>query len=870
VRISFLRELWLRLCWLVGRSRFYSELADEMQFHIESRAAELEQGGVPPREALATARREFGSRLKASEDTSSVWQIQWLEDLFSDLRYAARAFRRNPGFAATAIFCLALGIGANMTIFNITTSFLFSEPSARDSASLIAIWEGGNSVSSLTDYKFLRASHVFDGTVGINVEREVNWRSGDQTSRFYAAFVTDDYFKTLGGPFHLGRGIAPNENETAVLSYRVWRSKFAGDPTILGRKLILDGRIFTVVGVLPANHRSIVGFAISPEVYIPVGRDDEDVQFYARMPKGMTIPIARARLQSVFEQLDRIYPKDGWKRANQVQVTGVTGFDVLNQNVPGAVSAFFAMLMIVVGLVLLIACTNVASLLLARASSRSHELALRVSLGASRRRIVRHLLAESLLLSALGSVAGLLIDIACTDVVGKIALPMPIPIHVVISPDWRLMWYALGAVIASALFCGLLPALKAANRDVNDALKQDQRQTERTWNLRSILVAGQLATSVVLLAAGFLFVHNLLRATSMNPGFDVHHTIWAYMRLVPENYTNADQKKQVGIVHSALEQLRALPGVESAAITLRVPLNDNCTTETDLRTDVSAAPVRVSYECKFYVGPDYFRTIGTPILRGRDFSPADRRSVVIVNETFAKTVFGGADPVGHTITSDFKGAESQLIVGVAKDSKYSTLGEKQRLAIFQPYFADAEPVNLHFLVRTTSSPTANVKPISEILGRLDSTAAIETKPMRQALGLALLPSQIGAVMLGAMGVLGLVLAAIGLYGVLLYSVSRRTREIGVRIALGAMPLDVLRVISRQGLALVASGTTVGLTLAFWVTRPLTLFLVPGLSTFDASAFLAVVGVLLAVAILAMLVPARRALRVNPIAALRYE
>lgn len=870
--MSFLRELWLRLCWLVGRSRFYSGLADEMQFHIESRAAELEQGGVAAREALATARREFGSRLKASEDTSSVWQIQWLEDLFSDLRYAARAFRRNPGFAATAISCLALGIGANMTIFNITTSFLFSEPSARDSASLIAIWEGGNSGSSLTDYKFLQASRVFDGTAGINVEHEVNWRAGDQTSRFYAGLVTDDYFTTLGVPFLFGRGIAPHERETAVLSYRVWRSKFAGDPTILGRKLILDGRIFTIVGVLPANHRSIVGFAISPEVYIPAELDDDVVQFYARMPKGMTIPIARARLQSVFEQLDRIDPKEGWKRTDQVRVTGVTGFDVLNQNMPGAVSAFFAMLMIVVGMVLLIACTNVASLLLARASSRSHELALRVSLGASRKRIIRHLLAESLLLCALGTVAGLLIDITCTNVVGKIVLPVPIPIHVVISPDWRLLWYSLSLVIASALLCGLLPALKAAKRDVNDALKQDQRQTGHAWNLRSILVAGQLAASVVLLATGFLFVHNLLRATSMNPGFDVHHTIWAYMRLVPQNYTDAYQRKQVGIVHSALEQLRALPGVESAAITQRVPLNDNCMIGTSLRTDVSAAPVPVSYECN-NVGPDYFRTVGTPILGGREFSPSDlkgSRSVVIVNETFAKTVFGSADPVGHTITSDFKGAESQLIVGVAKDSKYFTLGEKQRLAVFQPYFAYAEPVNLHFLVRTISSPTAYVKPIAEILGRLDSTAAIETKPMSQALGLALLPSQAGAVMLGVMGALGLVLAAIGLYGVLLYSISGRIREIGVRIALGATSLDVLRVISRQGLALVASGMTVGLTLAFWVTRPLTLFLVPGLSTFDASAFLAVVGVLLAVAILAMLVPARRALRVDPIAALRYE
>ncbi len=868
--MSFLRELLLRLRWLLGRSRFHSELADEIQFHIESRASELEQGGVPAREALATARREFGSRLKAAEDTSSAWHIRWLEDLFSDLHYAARAFRRNPGFAATAIFCLALGIGANTTVFNITTSFLFSEPSARDSKSLIAIWEGGNSGSSLTDYKFLRDSHVFDGTAGINVEREVNWRAGGQTSRLYAGDVTDDYFNTLGIPFFLGRGIAPRETETAVLSYQVWRSKFAADPAILGRKLTLDGRIFTIVGVLPANHRSIVGFGISPGVYIPVAQDDDSVQFYARMPKGMTIPIARARLQTVFEQLDRIYPQDGWKRTNQVRVTGVTGFDVLNQNMPGAVAAFFAMLMIVVGLVLLIACTNVAGLLLARASSRSHELAVRLSLGASRRRIIRHLLAESLLLSVLGSIAGLLIDIACENVIGKIAFPLPVPIHPVISPDLRLMWYSLGAVLVSALFCGLLPALKAVKRDVNDALKQDQRQTGRAWNLRSVLVAGQLAASIVLLTTGFLFLHNLLRATSMNPGFDVHHTIWAYMRLVPEKY--ADQNKQMAVVHSALEQLRALPGVESAAITQRVPLNDNCMIGTTLRTDVSAAPVHVSYECND-VGPDYFRTLGIPILRGREFSSADRKGsqpVVIVNEILARTVFGNRNPVGHTIKSDFTGTGTQLIVGVAKDSKYFTLGEKQRLAVYQPYFAYGEPVNLHFLVRTIGSPAAYVKPISDILGRLDPTAAIETKPMSQALGLALLPSQAGAVMLGAMGILGLVLAAIGLYGVLLYSTSRRTREIGLRVALGATPFDVLLIIGRQGLALVASGMAVGLTLAFFATRPLSLFLVPGLSTFDPGAFLAVVGVLGTVAILATLIPASRALHVDPMTALRYE
>ncbi len=870
--MQFLRELWLRLCWLASRARFHSELADEIQFHVDSRVEELEQGGVPRAEAITRARREFGSRLKTAEDTSRAWQVQWLEDIFSDLCFAGRAFRRNPGFALTAIFCLALGIGANTTIFSITTSFLFSQPSCRDSASMIAIWEGGNSGSSITDYRFLRDAHIFDGMAGINVEREVNWRDGDRTSRFYAGVVTDDYFATLQCPFLLGRGITPGETTTAVLSDRVWRGTFGGDPAILGRKLILDGRIYSVAGVLPANHRSIAGFSLSPDIYIPVAHNNDDVQFYARMPKGMTIPIARARLKSVFEQLDQIDPKEGWKRANQVLVMGVTGFDVLNQEIPGQVTAFFAMLMIVVGLVLLIACTNVAGLLLARAASRSHELAIRLSLGASRRRIVRHLLAESLLLSALGLAAGLLIDVVCAKLVNNLTLPVPVPIHLVVSPDWRLLWYSLCTVFVSALLCGLLPALKAARRDVNLALKQEERQTARTWNLRSVLVAGQLAVSIVLLATGFLFVHNLLRATSMNPGFDVHHVIWAYMRLVPDRYNDPDQVKQLSIVRSGLERLRALPGVESAAITTHVPLNDNCMTGTRLRTDSSSAPIPVQFECN-NVGPDYFRTLGIPIERGREFTAADRKGsqpVVIVNESFARAVFGNADAVGRTITLDLPKEKSKLIVGVVKDSKYFTLGEKQRLAVYEPYFAYGEAVNLHFLIRTAGSPEAYVRPVTDLLGRLDATAAIEAKPMSRALGLALLPSQAGAVMLGSMGILGLMLAAIGLYGILLYSVSRRTREIGLRMALGATSSDLLRLIGQHSLVLVGSGVIAGFALAFFAMQPLALFLVPGLSTLDSTALLAVIGVLGAVALLATLTPAIRVLRVDPMVALRYE
>ncbi len=873
--MQVLREIWRRVRWLGGRSRFQAELADEMRFHVESRADELEQSGVERSEAVARARREFGSRMRAAEDTSGAWQMRWLEDLISDLRYAGRAFRRNPGFALTAICCLALGIGANATIFNITTSFLFSEPSCRDSAALIAMWGGGNSASTFADYKFLRDAHVFEGMAGINVEREVNWREGERTSRFYAGVVTDDFFRTLGVPFLLGRGIAPGETNTAVLSYRIWRRAFAEDPTILGRKLILDGRLYTITGVLPANHRSIAGFGLSPEVYVPVLHDDEYVKFYARMPKGMTLPIARARLQSVLEQLDRVHPVHAdvhWKRTDGTRVTGVTGFEMLNAEMPGAVTGFFVMLLVVVGLVLLIACTNVASLLLERASSRSHELAIRLSLGAGRRRIVRHLLAESLLLSLLGLVAGLLIDVACARAMNNLTLPVPVPIHLVVSPDWRLFWYALGLVLVSALLCGLLPALKAVKPDVNQALKQEEHQTERSWNLRSLLVAGQLAVSIVLLATGFLFVHNLLRATSMNPGFDVRHTIWSYMRLAPDKYNDPDQAKQMSLVRLALERLRALPGVASAAITRGVPLNGSCTNGTTLRTDVTATALPLEYNCN-NVGPDYFQTLAIPILRGREFTIADRKEsqpVAIVNETFARLVFGRVDPVGHTIRADLPNEKAKLVVGLAKDSKYFMLAEKQRAAVYDPYFANKEPVNLHFMIRTFDAPAGYVKTISAALGHLDPTAAIETKPMSQALGLALLPSRAGAAMLGSMGILGLLLAAIGLYGVLLYSVSRRTREIGLRVALGATPTDVFRMIGRQSLLLVGSGMTVGLTLAFFAMRPLTLFLVPGMGTFDATAFLAVFSVLGVVAVLATVVPAVRALRIDPMVALRYE
>lgn len=864
--MSFGREISRRLAYLARRSRFQAGLDDEIQFHIESRAGELEAEGVLPEEALRRARREFGSSLRMLEDTRRAWQIQWIEDLLSDLRYAARAFQRNPGLALTAIVCLALGIGANTAIFSLTTSFLFSKPSCRDAASLVFIWERGSSSSPLSDYKFLRAAHIFEGVGGLNPEAEVNWREGAQTSRLFAGVVTDDFFSTVDVPFLLGRGIAPGETTAVAISERLWRSRFGSDAHILGRPMTLDGRIYSITGVLPADNRSLIGFGWSADVYVPALRDGDRVQFYARLPPGMTRQVAKARLEAVLAELDRIDPLEGQKRAGQTRITGVSGLDI-DPHMLTPVFAFFAVLTIVVGLVLLIACANVSSLLLARASSRSQELAIRLSLGASRARIVRHLLAESLLLAGCGTAVGLMLNLGCMKLVSNLNLPLPVPIHLVVEPDIRLLIYSIAVAIASALVSGIVPALKAVRKDVNVALKTSERQTGRIWGLRGFLVAGQLAVSVMLLSTGFLFLHNLLLATAMNPGFNIDHTLWAYLRLTPERYKDPNRRSL--LVNEALDRLRALPGVEAAAITRRVPLNSNCVTGTTIQPDIAARPVRVTYFCNS-VGPGYFRAIGIPILRGREFTSQDRESgqaVVIVNETFARTVFPNTDPVGHTFVLDGKRV---LIAGLAKDSKYFTLGESQKLAIYEPYFQRKAAADLHFLVRTSGAPSSYEKVIARELGGLDPSASIEVKPMRRALAFAMLPSQAGAALLGAMGLLGLVLAAIGLHGVLLYSVAARTPEIGLRVALGATPREILVLVCRYTFLLAGIGLAAGLALALFATRPLALFLVPGLRTSDPVTFLSVLAILVAVALAASLAPAIRALRVDPMTALRYE
>jgi predicted permease len=448
-------------------------------------------------------------------------------------------------------------------------------------------------------------------------------------------------------------------------------------------------------------------------------------------------------------------------------------------------------------------------------------------------------------------------------------LPTPIPIQFLIRPDWTLLGYSIAIALATSVAAGLLPSIKAT-RGISAALKMGERQVSNSrWALRNVLVAGQLAVSIVLLSAAVLFTRNLVGASTRNPGFDVDHTAWAFMRLVPQNYPNADKIRP--LVNTAVERLRTLPGIEAASVVQVVPLNDAMNYMMNVTTDEGSAPVRIRWQGN-RVGPDYFKTMRIPIVEGREFLATDGAGaapLLILNQNMARRLFGNVSPVGHTIR--IRNGKPAMVAGVARNSKYMTLGEENAMAVYQPYAqADEAIVNLHFLVRASGSPQALVPAVHAVLNRLDPTAALEIKTMHNGLGLALLPSRAGALILGSMGLLGLALASIGLYGVLLYSVSRRIREIGLRVALGATPGAVLKLVIGQSASLAGVGIAIGLTISVFAVRPLAMFLTPEVRTTDASNFVIVAGALALVALIATVAPALRALRVDPVIALRHE
>jgi predicted permease len=838
---------------LFRRRRLHDDLEAELAFHREmSRAS----GNPIP----------LGNVTRITEESLDFWRFSRLENLWRDLIYGARTVARSRALVATALLSFGLGIGVNAVVFSLAVELLLSQPSVTDASSLVSVRLGGNSHAPIVALDFLRRSGVFHDVVGDNVEMLMNFNDGSETRPVSAVATTKNYFTALGIPVARGRGILPDDpDDVVVIRDEFWRRHFNAAPAAVGSRISLEGRPFTVVGILPPAHRTLVGFGFAPELYVPRYLDETMLAIYARLKPGTSLDEARARVKTVATRLDQIAPRE-LKYADALHVAPVAGFNRLHEEpelIP--VGLFFLALLVVAALVLFIACVNVTGLLLARASARRRELAIRLSLGASRGRLLQQLLVESLLLASGGAVFGLLIAQVTATLLGRVQLPLPIPLRLMVEPDWRVLGYALILTAAATLFAGLLPAWQA----VRESIARDLHRA-RKMRVRRALVVGQVAVSLVVLAAAFLFLRNLLAAHDLGPGFDLAHTLRAEVNLPSDRYTTPARLRSY--VERALPELQALPGISAAAAARIVPFTDSTRFGSRITFPDSGEKADVNFSWNA-VSPDFFHVMGIPVLKGRAFTTADRSGdlVVIVNRTFVTRFLSGRAAVGRTFLWGRDGTELFRIVGVVEGTKTMTVGEDDMPQLYQPL---AQITNdrrrLQFVLRSVTPPALHVAAVRAALRRIEPSAGTEVEPLYSSIGLAFLPSQVGAVFFGAIGLLTLVLAAIGLYGMMAYSVARQTPEIGIRLAIGATRSDISRMVLRDAVTLVAAGSVVGLGIALFVMRPLAMFLVANLTPADPLSLGAVVVILLVTALAASWGPVRRAARVDPAMTLRYD
>jgi putative ABC transport system permease protein len=844
-----MRRFFLKL---FRRRHLERDLEAELAFHREMSCAN--ENPIP-----------LGSVSRIKQQSADLWQFVFFESLWRDVVYGVRAFRRSPILVFTAVVSLGLGIGVNAGIFSLAVELLLSKPSVSDPGSLVYARLGGNSHSNYPAVEFLQQSGVFADVVGENEEVFVNWNDGTETRPVFGAFTTKNYFTGLGIPVAYGRGIQPGDpDQVAVLENRFWRKHFNQDPFIVGHAIHLDGKAYTVVGILPPSHRTLAGLGYTPEVYLPRYLDDTVLAIYARLKPGMSMGEANAALRTLAERLTaESHPRAQFLPATISPIAGFARLGSDTELMP--VGAFFAMLLAISGLVLLIACMNVAGLLLARASSRKKEIAIRISLGAGRRRLLQQLLVESLLLSSLGAACGLVLAQTMATLLAGVRLPLPIPIQLHVEVDWRLALYAAFLTILSTLVCGLLPARQA----VREAISRDLRG-ERKMRLRQILVSGQIALSLIVLTIGFLFLRNLFRSSAMSPGFDVRNTVRADVHLPPAAFQDSQSIR--AYVERAVRELEAIPGIKAAAAARVIPFTDRTRFGSRLTFPDTGERIPVQFSWNA-VTPDFFRALDIPLHQGRPFSASDREGdhVVIVNRTFAQRYLSGHQPIGRTFLWGADGKTPYRVVGLVDDTKTLTIGEDPEPQFYQPLAQiQNDRTRIQFVLRSAIPPQTQLEAVRRVLREREPAAGLDVSTMESSIGLAFLPSQVGAAMMGLVGILGLLLTAVGLYGTMAYAVARRTHEIGVRMAMGATRRDIARMILFDSARLVVAGSAIGLVIALFVTRPLAMFLVPGLQPADPVSFMVVLVVLGATGTIASWGPVRHALAIDPLRSLRYE
>lgn len=811
-----------------------------------------------------------------------------------DLRFAARLLTRQPGFTAVAVLSLALGLGWNTTIFSLFSGLLLRPLPVAHPEEVVSIYTSDSSGPLYSSSSYL---DVVDFAAGAPALRgvaaytmlPVNLGGEMEAERRFAQTVSAGFFDLLGVRPALGRAFLPEEeaepgaHAVVVLSDALWRERFAARPDIVGRAILLNGRSFTVVGVAPRGFRGVFrGFGA--DMWIPLAaepiliprtdtltnRGDRSLFALGRLRPGATRAQAQAQLAAVAAEHYQAH-REAWsdREGNPRKVSVLSERESrIFPMVRTPVLGFLGLLQVIVGLVLLAACANLASLLLARASTRGREIAVRLAVGAGRGRLVRQLLTESVMLSLLAGVVGLLLAFWAIDLLMAMRPPFPVPLALEVQPDLRVLLFTLLLSVATGVLFGLAPALQATRPDLLAVLKDESSSGPggARARLRDAFLVAQVALSLLLLIGSGLFLRGLHQATKIDPGFRPEGLVLASLDLGSHGYADAD-----GAVFYArlLDELRARPGVSGATLTSDVPLDLG---NRSRGFSLGGGREEALEEGCANVGPDFFEVMGIPLVRGRGITAEDREStqrVAVVNETFARRFWPGEDPLGRPIYDRGLESEPLTVVGIARDGKYNTLGEEPRPFYYYALRQEYESESM-LVVRGGRDAGATALLLRDAVRGLDPTLPVfDLKPMERHLEVTLFPARLAATLLALFGAVALALAAVGLYGVMSYHVARRTREIGVRMALGARGGDVVRMVAGHGLRLTAAGLLLGAAAAAALTRFVRGMLF-GVAPTDPLTFAGVALLLLAVAVAACVVPARRAVQLDPMQALRYE
>lgn len=815
-----------------------------------------------------------------------------MRDFVQDLRYAIRQMARKPGLTLFAVLSLALGIGANSSMFSLVNAILFRELPAARPQELVDVYSGHEgelqyATWSYPDFADVRQwNQVFAEFTAVNLTIATH-DDGRRTELLFGEQVSGNFFRMYGIKPALGRDFLPEEDVTegaspvVLLGHRFWQQRLGADPRIVGKTIKLNGQHLTIVGVAPEIFKgSFPG--VSSDFWVPmhvgaalsgIGSLDErgsrSLFAKARLAPGVSVEQAQAQMNALVGRLRAAYPKE----CEGLTVTLVPTRDVvLNPAIDGPIFGVAGLLMGIVGLVLLIACSNIANLLLVRAAERRREIAVRLALGASRGRLIRQLLTESVLLALLGGLAGLLIAIWTARLIVAFKPPLPIPLNLDVPLDWRVLTFTLGIALLTGILCGLAPALQSTRPGVVAALKDEEGgliRRHRKLGLRNLLVVAQVATSALLLVGAGLFLRSLGNAQSIDPGFRLRNGVAVQLAL--ELGGAYDEAQGRAFYDRLLERVRALPGVRSASLAEHLPLGLNIHVSS---VEIEGRPKPGKGEeltvDRSGVVPGYFETLGIPLLAGRDFAATDGPAaarVAIINQTAARQFWPGEDAVGKRLR--LGEGEWMTVVGVAKDGKYRTLGEEPRPFVY-PNSLQQYSAFMTLVVATDGNEQVMLDQVRRQLDALDPNVPIfNISTMSKHLSIMLFPARLGAALLAAFGTLGLLLAGIGLYGVVAASVARRTREVGIRMSLGARRSDVLALVVREGMVLTGIGLAIGLGLAL-LGAQLLRGLLYGIGTHDPVTFVAVAVVLGGIAFLANLVPAGRATQVEPVVALKYE